>query len=175
MVTSLAWSPDGTCLAAGGRGIQGGELLVWDVQRWQRIDTIAKQAGIVYALAWGASADVLISGGGDGTIGLWDVRRGICTWQRQAHQGAIQSLRRSPDGIQLASCADDGAIKLWDLDSGAHLRTLRRDRPYERLNIGEVRGLTDAQALALRSLGAIDAGAKQGSGADDGTAPAPVT
>lgn len=62
----------------------------------------------------------------------------------------------SPDGRLLASCSDDGAIMVWDLRSAEHLRTLRRDRPYERLNITGLRGLTKAQKATLRALGAIE-------------------
>jgi len=75
---------------------------------------------------------------------------------REAHQGTIQSLRRSPDGTKLASCGDDGAIMIWDLITGEHLQTLRRDRPYERLNITGIKGLTEAQKATLRALGAIE-------------------
>ena len=45
---------------------------------------------------------------------------------------------------------------LWDLHSGKHLQTLRRDRPYERLNITGIRGLSEAQKTTLRALGAIE-------------------
>ena len=45
---------------------------------------------------------------------------------------------------------------IWDLESGEHLRTLRRDRPYERLTITGIRGLTEAQKASLRALGAIE-------------------
>ena len=75
---------------------------------------------------------------------------------RQAHQGTIQSLRISPDGHRLASCGDDGAINVWDLERGELLRTLRRDRPYERLTITGVKGLTEAEITTLRALGAIE-------------------
>jgi len=74
----------------------------------------------------------------------------------QAHQGTIQSLKVSPDGRLLASCGDDGAINVWELESGEHLRSLRRDRPYERLNITGIRGVTQAQKASLRALGAIE-------------------
>src|SRR4051812_25870956 len=74
----------------------------------------------------------------------------------KAHQGAMQSLKRSPDGQRLASCGDDGAIQVWDLANGEHLRTLRRDRPYERLDISGVKGLTDAQRATLQALGAVE-------------------
>ena len=58
----------------------------------------------------------------------------------------------------MASCGDDGAIQVWDLASGEHLRTLRRDRPYERMDISGVQGLTEAQRASLLTLGAIEDG-----------------
>jgi WD40 repeat protein len=99
---------------------------------------------------------MLVSGDSDGMLRWWDVERGECVQTRQAHQGTVQSLKASPDGRLLASCGDDGAITIWDLASGEHLRTLRRDRPYERLNITGIRGLSEAQKASLRALGAFE-------------------
>jgi hypothetical protein len=65
-------------------------------------------------------------------------------------------LRASPDGHFLASCGDDGAIQIWQMESGEHVETLRRDRSYERLNITDIKGLTDAQKLTLKMMGAIE-------------------
>ncbi len=69
---------------------------------------------------------------------------------------AVQSLRISSDGHMLASCGDDSTIQVWDLENGEHLRTLRHDRPYERLDITGVKGLTQAQKATLRGLGATE-------------------
>jgi WD40 repeat protein len=75
---------------------------------------------------------------------------------QEAHQGTVQALKVSPDGSMLASCGDDGAIVLWEIESGKPLRTLRHDRPYERLNITGIRGLSEAQKASLRALGAFE-------------------
>ena len=158
-VTSVAWSPDGTRLASGAwsQGQQDlGELFVWDVRLGERVHTIGAHPGVVSAVAWGPIGKVLVSGGGDGMLRWWDVELEECMRVREAHQGTVQALKVSPDGRRFASCGDDGAIMLWDLESGEQLQTLRRDRPYERLNITGIRGLTEAQKASLRALGAFE-------------------
>ncbi len=43
----------------------------------------------------------------------------------------------------------------WCLEGGERLRTLRRDRPYERLDITGIKGLSEAQKALLHALGAF--------------------
>ncbi len=117
---------------------------------------MAGHPGVVSALTWAPSGDLVVSGGSDGMLRWWEVENGQCVRVQEAHQGTVQALKVSPDGRILASCGDDGAIALWDLESGEHLQTLRRDRPYERLNITGIRGLTQAQKATLRALGAVE-------------------
>jgi WD40 repeat protein len=156
MVASVAWSPDGMWLVSGGGFGDSGELFVWDVQSGKPMHTFAEQRGVVSAVAWDPTAERLISGGSDGRLHWWEVQSGECVQVRAAHQGVVHALRVSPDGGMLASCGSDGAIQIWDLHSAEPARTLRRDRPYERLNITGIRGLTEAQKATLRALGAIE-------------------
>jgi WD40 repeat protein len=109
---------------------------------------------MVAAVVWGPRGDLLVSGGSDGVLRWWEIHSGECVLVREAHQGTVQALKLSPDGSTLASCGDDGAITLWNLENGEPLRTMRRDRPYERLDITGVKGLTEAQKATLRALGA---------------------
>jgi WD40 repeat protein len=137
-------------------GKGGGELFVWNTASGERLHAIAGHPVNVHAVAWGSQAGIVISGDSEGTLRWWNLQRGDCLRVQKAHEGSVQSLRRSPDGTKLASCGDDGAIVLWDLHSGDHLQTLRRDRPYERMDITGVTGLTTAQVASLKALGAVE-------------------
>jgi WD40 repeat protein/transcriptional regulator with XRE-family HTH domain len=156
MVMCVVWSHDGTRLASGGGGRGGGELFVWDTHSGEPLCALGELNEIVYALAWSPTGRMLISGDSDGRLCWWDVEHRKCVQTRHAHEGTIQSLKASPDGQWLSSCGDDGTINIWELEGGEHRRTLRRDRPYERLDISEVQGLTQAQKSSLHALGAIE-------------------
>jgi len=45
---------------------------------------------------------------------------------------------------------------VWDAASGAYRQILRRERPYERMNIRGLTGLTEAQRSSRKLLGAIE-------------------
>ncbi len=142
--------------AGGGSRDNSGELFVWDADSGERLSALQGLAGVISTVAWQPGGDRLISGGSDGRLRWWDLPSCECVREREAHQGTVQALKVSPDGRMLASCGDDGAIQLWDGERGEHVRTLRRDRPYERLTITGIRGLTQAEIATLRALGAIE-------------------
>jgi WD40 repeat protein/DNA-binding XRE family transcriptional regulator len=155
IVMSVAWSPDGTRLAScGGRG--SGELIIWDARSGERLSTFNEPGAVINAVAWSLSGSDLVSGGSDGALRWWNVESGECTHIVEGHEGAIQVIKISPDGQRLASCNDNGTINIWDSESGEKLQTLRRERPYERLDISGVQGLTEAQKATLLALGAVE-------------------
>ena len=153
LIACVVWSPDGTELASGGGSGGEGELFLWDAHSGQRLRAFAGAPRKILALEWSPHGELLISGGSDGMLYWWDVHSGECVGTREAHQRPIQSLKISPDGRRLASCGDDGSIQVRDLESGELQRTLRQDRPYERLNITNVKGLTQAQQSHAASIG----------------------
>jgi WD40 repeat protein len=56
----------------------------------------------------------------------------------------------------LASGSFDGTVGLWDAANGKFVRSLRSDRPYERLEITGLTGITKAQRAALLALGSVE-------------------
>jgi WD40 repeat protein/transcriptional regulator with XRE-family HTH domain len=157
-VMSLAWSPDGTQLASAGGSRDRGEIFVWDGHSGERLYAREGFAEVISTVAWHPAGDQLISGDSDGRLRWWDLPHEACVRVQEAHQGTVYALKVSLDGRRLVSCGDDGAIQIWDVESGEHICTLRRDRPYERLNIPGIRGLTQAEIATLRALGAVEEG-----------------
>jgi hypothetical protein len=45
---------------------------------------------------------------------------------------------------------------LWNLHTGEQIQTLRHDRPYERMDITGLTGVTEAQRTSLIALGAVE-------------------
>ena len=74
----------------------------------------------------------------------------------KGHEGGVWSLRVSPNSRWLTSCGNDNTIRVWDLQSAELLRTLRHDRPYERMNITGIKGLNKAEIATLLALGATE-------------------
>jgi WD40 repeat protein len=87
---------------------------------------------------------------------VWDVATGQCLNILEEHAENIWSVAFSPDDQMLASSSSDETIKFWSVPTGQCLKTLTSDRPYERMNITGVTGVTEAQKAVLRDLGASE-------------------
>src|SRR5438132_4949654 len=61
-----------------------------------------------------------------------------------------------PDGSTLASSSDDGIIKLWNIQTATCQRKLVCERPYVRMNITGIQGLTKVQKASLLALEAVE-------------------
>ncbi|MBB4905472.1 WD40 repeat domain-containing serine/threonine protein kinase [Actinophytocola algeriensis] len=65
-----------------------------------------------------------VSGGGDGTIRLWDVQGGTCLRELRGHRGEVGSVCLSADGQWVLSSSRDGTIRLWEVGTGDCPRVL---------------------------------------------------
>jgi len=157
LVGALCWSPNGEHLVSGAADGEKGVLSIWNVQQGRLLRTLEGHSGFIMSVDWSSEQESLVSVGTHGTLRWWNPEQGVNLATVQAHDAWARAVRVSPDGKTVASCGEDGVIKLWDMHSYQHLATLRADRPYERLDISATLGLTNAQQVALRALGAVGA------------------
>src|SRR6266702_3276877 len=126
-VMSVAFSPDGTLLAA---GMTNSEARVWHVPDGKPLLACEGHANWVMSVAFSPDGRLLASGGSDQTIKLWDVHTGQCVSTLRGHTGWVRSIAFHPDGTLLASGSDDQTIQLWNLSTGQVFKTLHDHTAY---------------------------------------------
>ncbi len=139
LVTSIAWSPDGTRLAsAGEHASQSGELRVWDLGTGRELFTLdADLPYPVHTVSWSPDGKRLAWGGGrsggfrntiPGEIHIWNLQRGEKILDFRGQMGPVHSVAWSPDGRRLATVGGafgpPGQAKVWDTVSAKELLSL---------------------------------------------------
>ena len=111
---SVAFSPDGSTLAAGD---DGGHLWRWDVKSWMPLEPLplGNESGID-ALVYQPEGHLLALGGSDGSVVFWDTAAYTVT-ERMPHDDFVSSLAFSPDGQTMLSGSGDGRMALWDMQA----------------------------------------------------------
>ncbi len=64
-------------------------------------------------------------------------------------------IQYNSQGDYLATADTNGEVKIWDINTGECLKTLRSPKLYEKMNITGIKGLTEAQTMTLKALGAV--------------------
>ena len=153
-VNALGYGGDGDLLASGGHD---GMVVVWDTRtsakRWQ-----CDAGQYVWAVALSPDGRCVAFGteNGDVTVRVLDSDPDGPTAILTTHPRRVKSLAFSLDGEELASCGEDGTIHLTNLATGVVQEGLRAPRPYEGLDITNLRVQTEAAVATLRALGAIE-------------------
>jgi WD40 repeat protein len=123
-VFALAFSPDGSVLAADDLGIPTRSVTqLWDVRsvkpRLSR-DIPARQT---HAVAFSPDGAVLATADEDGT-GLWDVATGRLLARLAGASPPVSVVKFSPDGKTLAAGGADGVTTVWDVTTRRITATL---------------------------------------------------
>ena len=153
-ILAIAFRPDGAQLATGGTNL----LHLWSLHTPKAPMILRHHRGWVMALAFNPAGTILASASEDRTIGLWDVARGELRTILRGHTEGVYGVCFSPDGAYLLSAGADGDIRCWDTQTGNCINTWRVNGPYAGMNITDVTGMTNAQKITLKTLGALENG-----------------
>ncbi len=108
--SSLAFSPDGTILAAGD---DWGTVSFWDVATWSIRTSVKGSDAAVWGLSFSPDGRTLAAACGDAKVRLWDPISGQVVLVLDGHSKRVNAVVFSPDGQTLASADHKGEVKLW--------------------------------------------------------------
>ena len=152
-VSSVVYSPDGQQVASGSAD---NTVKLWNPVSGDCLRTLLGHENLVLSVVYSPDGQQVASGSDDNTVKLWNTTSGECVRTLAGHESWVRSVAYSPDGDQLASGSEDGTIRLWDVNIGACLCVID-DRVCGGLDITGTIGLSAAQRMALKLMGAIEA------------------
>jgi WD40 repeat protein len=131
-VTALAWSHDGTRIAAAD---DNGNVHIWDAANGHRIHNYQFYQKKINALAWSPDDERIASASDDATVKIRDVSDGAPVYTYSGHQSAVNSLAWSPDGTQVVSAANDKEhkIQIWEAITGKNVSYYSSAKPYKEI------------------------------------------
>ena len=125
-VLSLAFSPDGNLLAAGGgEASRSGQLTLWNTSD----GSLARQfpdahSDTVYGIEFSADGKLLASAAADKFVKVFDVASGNFVRAFEGHTHHVMDVSWKADRTTLASAGADNAIKIWNVETGEQARTI---------------------------------------------------
>jgi hypothetical protein len=116
---SLRFSRNGeSLLAAGGRGVQSGKAVLYEVRSGKRLAAVGDERDIVLAADVSPDGSRIALGGPGKVVRVFSVADGKLLYEIKKHTDWITALEFSPDGSRLATGDRSGGILLWDGASG---------------------------------------------------------
>jgi WD40 repeat protein/nucleoside phosphorylase len=129
-VLALAWSPDGSRIAA---TCGNHTILLLNPYTGERINSYHVSAPWTSDISWSPDGRFLAAANSDGTIQVWDTYSHQVVLTYSAHHDSVRAVAWSPDGTRIASASNDKTVWLWSFTGGTggtHLFTYPGHRDW---------------------------------------------
>ncbi len=115
-ISALAYSPDGTLLAA---ILQNSSVRIFanKADGLTPINNIPGQTQFT-GIAFNPQNNNLVTGSGDNSAKVWDVTTGELIYTLAGHNGAVSAVAYSADGEQIVTGSQDSIVRLWRTGTG---------------------------------------------------------
>ena len=115
----LRFSRNGeTLLAAGGRGVQLGKVVLFDVKTGKRVAVVGDEHDLVLAADVTADGKLVALGGPGKIVKVYSAAAGKLLYELKKHTDWITALEFSPDGSRLVTGDRSGGLYLWESAAG---------------------------------------------------------
>jgi WD40 repeat protein len=144
----LRFSRDGaTLLAAGGKSVQSGKAVLFDVKTGERLGVVGQEMDIVLAADISPDGKLIAIGGPGKIVKVFNLSERKPVYEIKKHTDWITALEFSPDGAKLATADRAGGIHLWEAATGNLIVSLSEHKD----SVTSLSWRTDSKLLASGS------------------------
>jgi WD40 repeat protein len=111
-------------MVAGGKPVQSGSVVLFDLKTGKRLTTLGDETDAVLAADLSPDQQLIALGGSGKVVKIYNTADGKLRHKLTKHTDWITALAFSPDGKKLASSDRAGGIHLWDATGGGILLSL---------------------------------------------------
>ena len=99
-------------------GSEYGDIIILNSITGTQKAVLSGHTALVYCVEFSSDGTLLVSGGHDNTVKLWDMQTGGVVRTFYGHNDWVTCVSISVDCTKIASGSEDKAIYLWDIQSG---------------------------------------------------------
>jgi WD40 repeat protein len=126
LVHSVSFSPDGMQFATAGQGDgQGSKVHIWQTLTGEMFGLQGAEFGWAWTVAFHPSENILVAGGDDKVISIWDTQSWMCLTKISdtALVWVLAFNPSNPNQLASASC-DDNVVHFWNFKESAANRIM---------------------------------------------------